>query len=162
MRSIDDNATRTTNEVSRYVLDTDILSLFQGGDQTVAARCSAVPLSNLAITVISVEEVMSSWYTHLRKAKSRARLALAYHRLAASAMFLGRLNVLPFPESAIDRFESLKRAKLGVRALDLRIASIVLELGDILVTRNLRDFQHIAGLVIEDWTRPPTNQSAVP
>jgi tRNA(fMet)-specific endonuclease VapC len=36
--------------------------------------------------------------------------------------------------------------------MDLRIASIAFSHGLIVLTRNLRDFSKVAGLVIEDWT----------
>jgi len=140
--------------MSRYVLDTDIISLFQGGDSVVVARCTATTPSELSITVITVEEVLSAWYTLLRRAKTRSRVALAYHRLAESTKLLGRLTILPYTEAAIDRFESLKAMKLGVRAPDLRIAAIALEFGGVLVTRNVRDFQQVPGLQLEDWTNP--------
>ena len=35
--------------------------------------------------------------------------------------------------------------------MDLRIAAITLENSGVLVTRNLRDFQRIPNLVVEDW-----------
>jgi predicted nucleic acid-binding protein len=53
--------------------------------------------------------------------------------------------------AAIARYEVLRRMKLNVRKTDLRIASIVLEAGDKLVTRNVRDFERIPGLIVENW-----------
>ena len=56
------------------------------------------------------------------------------------------------PQAAIARFDGLAKLKLGVKKNDLRIAAIALEVGGIIVTRNLRDFQRVPGLNCEDWT----------
>ena len=45
-----------------------------------------------------------------------------------------------------------KKLKLNVRKMDLRIAAIVLEHRGVLVSRNLRDFQRIPNLLVEDWS----------
>ena len=140
--------------MSLYALDSDILSLFETGDPLVTARCHATPRNSLCITVISVEEALSGWYTALRNAKSPQRLAWAYFRLAETVQMMGQMRILPFTEQAIDRFLALKALKLGIGGADLKIASIALEDGAILVTRNRRDFQLIPGLTIEDWSQP--------
>ncbi|HEX5105775.1 MAG TPA: type II toxin-antitoxin system VapC family toxin, partial [Pirellulaceae bacterium] len=85
---------------------------------------------------------------------NRSQLARAYFRLAESTRFVGSLQILPFSEAAITRFEQLKALKLGVKSPDLRIAAIALESGDIVVTRNLRDFQLVPGLRVEIWSSP--------
>jgi tRNA(fMet)-specific endonuclease VapC len=46
----------------------------------------------------------------------------------------------------------LKALRLNVKKMDLRIAAIALENSAIVVTRNLRDFQRVPGLMVEDWT----------
>ena len=134
-----------------YVLDSDILSLFQRGHPTVLQRVCARPIVELAITVISAEEQLSGWYTLLRRAKSRDDLARTYQRLATSIEFLSRFQILSFTVEAILRYEELKRMKLGVRAMDLRIGAIALENSAIVVSRNRRDFELIPGLSVEDW-----------
>jgi tRNA(fMet)-specific endonuclease VapC len=44
------------------------------------------------------------------------------------------------------------RARLNVKSNDLRIAAVALDLGGIVVTRNLRDFGRVPALVCEDWS----------
>ena len=66
-----------------YILDTDMLSLFQQGHPKVLQQCRARPPADLAITVISVEEQLSGWYTALRKARRPDDLARAYLLLVA-------------------------------------------------------------------------------
>jgi tRNA(fMet)-specific endonuclease VapC len=106
----------------------------------------------LAVTVISVEEQLSGWYTQLRKAKSSAKLAATYQQLAENVEYLSNFRILAFPEPAILLYESLKTLKLGIGKMDLRIGAIVLHYDGILVTRNLRDFRRIPDLKVEDWT----------
>jgi len=138
--------------VSLHALDTDILSLFQRGHPVVCQHIAAHAPTDLAITVIRVEEQLSGWYTLLRTTARRDHLAVAYQSLADSIPFLAKFNILPFSESAMARFESLAALKLNVRKMDLRIAAIALEHGAVAVTRNARDFQRVPGLIVQDWT----------
>jgi tRNA(fMet)-specific endonuclease VapC len=138
--------------MSLYVLDTDILSLYQHGHAQVVQQVTAHPLTELAITVITVEEQLSGWYTVLRKAKKPDELAAAYQRLAATIPLLARFPILTFDEPAILEYEQLAALKLKVRKMDLRIAAIVRKTGAILVTRNTQDFLPIPGLVTANWT----------
>ncbi len=135
-----------------YILDTDTLSLLQQGHPRVSQRCGARPSTDLAITVISVEEQLSGWYTALRKARRPDDLARVYQRLAATVSFLAQWTILPFPIAAIARSQQLISSKLNVKRSDLRIAAIDLEHGGTLVSRNTRDFGRVPGLVLEDWS----------
>ncbi len=134
------------------VLDTDSLSLWQHGHPILSQRVAAQPPTELAITVITVQEQLDGWHTQLARAKQREQLARVYQRLAANVRFVARLQILTFTEPAILRYESLRALHLNVGKMDLRIAAIVLESGATLVTRNRRDFQRIPGLPIEDWS----------
>lgn len=138
--------------MSLYVLDTDVLVLFQEGNPTVCQRVLSRPLFELATTVITVEEQLSGWYSLLRKVKGTQALARAYQRLADNVAVLSQFPILSFTETAIARFDELKRLKLGVKHMDLRIAAIVLVNGGTVVTRNLRDFRSVPGLKVEDWS----------
>ncbi|MCI0460094.1 MAG: type II toxin-antitoxin system VapC family toxin [Gemmataceae bacterium] len=137
--------------MSRHVLDTDTLTLYQLGHPLVCRRCTAEAPGAVAITVISVEEELIGWYTRLRRAKDPEELARVYQRLADTASFLGQFPILSFTEEAIARYEQLKSLKLNIAKMDLRIAAITLEHGATLVTRNARDFHRVPGLALEDW-----------
>jgi len=139
--------------MSRYVLDSDILSLLQHNHAAVRARFLAHTSDELCVAVVTVDEQLRGWYTLVRSAKKRDQLALAYANLAKSISFLSKATILPFDEATIDRFEQLKKLKLGIGSPDLRLAATALEVKAIAVTRNLRDFTAIPGLVVEDWSR---------
>ena len=138
--------------MSLYVLDTDILTLYQSGQEAVVQNVQSRPATELAVSVISVEERLSGWYTKLRQAKKRSLLAHAYQRFASAVSFLSHVQILPFPESAIVRYEVLRAAHRHIGKNDLRIAAIVLEHGGVLVTRNIKDYKAVQGLRLENWT----------
>ena len=45
-----------------WALDTDTLTLWLRGQASVVQRVDAHPSESLAITIITVEEVLSGWY----------------------------------------------------------------------------------------------------
>jgi tRNA(fMet)-specific endonuclease VapC len=138
--------------MSLYVLDTNILSLHQNNHPNLRQRVDARPSHELAITIITIEESLTGWYSALRSAKRRDQLPAIYERLAIQVDFLAQWRKLLFTSLAVTRYEQLLTLRLNVGRQDLRIAAITLEHGGILVTRNLRDFQRIPNLVVEDWS----------
>jgi tRNA(fMet)-specific endonuclease VapC len=66
---------------------------------------------------------------------------------------LARLRILSFSEAAILRAKALQTSKLNVRKMDLCIAAIALEHQAILVKCNVRDFQRVPNLAVEDWSK---------
>ncbi len=137
--------------MSLYVIDTDIFSLYQHGHVELTAKVNMHPLQELAITVITVEEELSGWYSLLRRVHRPEEHVEVYGRLAKAIPVLARWQILSMSLPAIMRYETLKRMNLNVRKMDLRIAAIVLETGGVVVTRNVRDFQRVPNLSVENW-----------
>ncbi|MBM3788553.1 MAG: type II toxin-antitoxin system VapC family toxin [Acidobacteria bacterium] len=70
-------------------------------------------------------------------------------------MLVGACRVLPFDEMAA---RTAARIRLDLEArgspigpIDTLIAATALAHGAILVTHNVREFERVAGLIIEDW-----------
>ena len=134
--------------MSLYVLDTDIFTLYHRGYPNLDRKIDSHPLQAMAITV---EEELAGWYTLLRQARTPDEEVRAYERMAEAIPLLARWQIIPMSSPALVRYETLRRMRLNVRRMDLRIAAIVLEVGATLVSRNLRDFRRVPGLVVEDW-----------
>ena len=138
--------------MSLFVLDTDHLSLFRFGHERVAARIALQPPAEVAITIISVEEQLRAWYTLIRKARDADRRARGYQGLYEVVEEVRLFRVLPFELPAIERYDELRKQLPRQGKMDLSIAAITLEHRGVLVTRNRQDFEHVPGLVIEDWS----------
>src|SRR5262245_29785359 len=111
-----------------------MLTLAERGHPEVTRRIQAADPLRLAITVISIEEQLTGWYTLLRKTRDPVKLARVYQRLAEAVAYVGRWPILPYTEAAMVRCAQWRALKLNVGKLDLAIAAIVLEHGGILVT----------------------------
>jgi tRNA(fMet)-specific endonuclease VapC len=96
-----------------FVLDTDVLTLYREGHPVVSRRVLAQQPSDLAVTVISVEEQLSGWYALLRRARRPDQIAAAYQWLADAVRFLSGLEILSFTEAAIARYTELKAMKIN-------------------------------------------------
>jgi tRNA(fMet)-specific endonuclease VapC len=138
--------------MSLWVLDTDTLTLWLRGHETIHTRIAETPPQQLATTIITVEEILGGWYTQIRRARDDEQLARAYQSLQETVEFTRGVRILPFDLSSIVRYRQLRIHHRRVGTNDLRIASVVLEQEGILVTRNTLDFVEIDGLQLEDWT----------
>jgi hypothetical protein len=73
--------------MSLYVLDTDIMTLYQHAHPRVVQQVLAHTMAQLSIAVISIEEELTGWYTKLRQVRKRDQLARVYQRLSEAVPF---------------------------------------------------------------------------
>jgi tRNA(fMet)-specific endonuclease VapC len=138
--------------MSLFVLDTDMLTLYYRGDPTVQRNIDAQRATDLAITVLTVDEQLTGWYLLTRRARQPTTLAQAYASLADAVARLAKWRILLYTESAIAQVAQLKALRLNVGLMDLRIAAVALENPGVVITRNRRDFSRIPGLNVQDWS----------
>jgi tRNA(fMet)-specific endonuclease VapC len=135
-----------------YVLDTDTLTLWLRGQDRVCQQIIARDPTELCTTIVTIEEILSGWYTQIRRARNDEQLARAYSALQQTIEIGSRILILAFDHTAIQRFNELRQQHRRIGANDLKIAATVMEYEAVLVTRNQSDFEKIAGLNIEDWS----------
>src|SRR6266446_4524568 len=112
-----------------WALDTDTLTLWLRGQPAVVRRVEEHDPDELAITIITVEEVLSGWYRLIRQARNDDKLVRAYESLQQSVELFRQLQILPFDKAAVGRFHDLRRQHRPIGTNDLRIAAIVLQSG---------------------------------
>ncbi len=134
------------------ILDTDHVSLLERNKPLVVQRSRMFLPEEIAITVVTFEEQMQGRLSMINKANSDDKVIAAYSRLQATAEFLKRFNLIGFDGDACSFFNDFRRQKIRVGTQDLRIASIAFSRNAIVVTRNIRDFSKVPGLILEDWT----------
>ncbi|MBW4688503.1 MAG: type II toxin-antitoxin system VapC family toxin [Komarekiella atlantica HA4396-MV6] len=137
--------------MSLWILDTDSLSLFQRGNLEISRRLNIVNASEIAITIVTVEEQLRGRFQVIRRADADD-LVSAYEKLQVTFDSLKSFNVLRFTPEAQALYTNLINQKIKVGRQDLRIAAIALSIDGILVTRNNRDFCQVPNLVLENWT----------
>jgi len=139
--------------MSLYILDTDHLTLLRKGHPQVMERVAKKEADQIAITIATVDEHLTGWYSQLRKARDAESLTKAYDGLFQVVESLRSLRVMPYTLSAAEKYFELRKGFRRLGKMDLVIAALVLVSGGTLVTRNRADFEQIPGLTIEDWTQ---------
>lgn len=134
-----------------YVLDTDCVTFHQIGRETILRHLESVPAEAVYTTVITLWEQMRGRLANVNRAPGGLALIRAYEQLQATLQYFCRVNVLPFTAAAASQLAELRGHKVRIGTQDLRIAAIALSVDGVLVTSNLRHFDSVPGLVIEDW-----------
>jgi hypothetical protein len=75
--------------MTEYALDTDTATLLLRGHAQVCARGAAVKAEQLSVTIITVEEILTGWYSQIRRAKNDEQVLRAYASLQQGVEFLG-------------------------------------------------------------------------
>lgn len=132
-----------------YMLDTNIIVyLMRNRPEIVARKIASLPRHDkLCMSFITYSELLKGVYGSEYAEKSRQKLTrLAQH-----------IDVLLPRESISEHYARLgahlKQHSIPIGNNDLWIAAHALSLGAVLVSNQIHVFQHISGLIIEDWTQ---------
>ncbi len=128
------------------ILDTDVCIGILRGNETVIHRRQE-----------TLDEVSTTWISAAELYYGAEKSMAADENREAVGDFLATLHVFGLDSASSRRFGALK-AKLerrgeGLADADLLIASISLARGAVLVTGNVRHYDRISELSIEDWIR---------
>lgn len=137
------------------LLDTDTTTLLlYGRNARVRARVAALPDGERsAIALITRIEILRGRFDSVLKAGSKEELLTAQQRLYDTERWLAGVEVVAIDDAAanhFDRLRTIRKLKKFGRA-DLLIACIALAHDAILVTRNIKDYQPIPGLKLDNW-----------
>lgn len=136
------------------VLDTDHLSVlrFGSGSKTAALskRMAASIDQDFAVTIITVEEQMRGWLSAVGRIRDPERQTAAYEGLEELFRYFARWMIASFDIGAAREFKRHRNNKVRIGNQDLKIASIALTRGALLLTANLRDFRQVPGLQVEN------------
>ncbi len=132
----------------RYLLDTDSLSYFFRGEGRIAEHLRALTPADIGLPAPVLYE---SRHGMLRLSSGARQTAL----LTALDRAIDTLEVVPFDaaaaEAAARARTQLEESGVGIGPIDVQIAGIALAQSATLVTRNVREFSRVAGLVIDNW-----------
>jgi tRNA(fMet)-specific endonuclease VapC len=109
------------------------------------------PDQDFVTTVITLEEQLRGWLALIRRSLDPHRQVSAYTKLTDVVDYFSRWRRLPFNDAAADQFADLRRQKVRIASMDLKIASIAIVHDSLLLSANLRDFQQVPNLRVEDW-----------
>ena len=108
--------------------------------------------TEVATTIISYEEQMRGWLSLASQAKTPPQITEAYAALQRHIASYRDASILDYDSAASEQFERLRQARIRIGISDLRIAAICLANNATLLPRNLRHFQQVPGLTVEDWS----------
>lgn len=128
-----------------YLLDTDTIIFLLRGHRSVADKIDEVGDRSIATTVVNLAELYFGAFNSTRVEKNlrtvdefRRRTRIVGLEISAAILF-GKIK------------SSLKREGALLNDSDLFIAAMALATDSVLVTNNLRHFQRIEGLALDNW-----------
>ena len=129
---------------SKYLLDTNICIALLRGNEDVAQKLIKIGEGNCCLSVITLYELMFGAYYSRHEDREVPKVKT----------FTGRfpiVSLLDFAEDYAKMKTLLRSDGVMIDEFDLLIAATALSGNYILVTDNLKHFQRIKGLSLENW-----------
>ena len=131
----------------KFMLDTNIcIYLIKKKPESVLLHLQAKLTEGVSISTITLAELM-----HGVEAS-----AYPERNSVALKQFLSIIDILPFDDEAAAEYGKictvLRRQGTPIGAMDMLIAAHARAKGIVMVTNNLREFERVEGLKLENWT----------
>ena len=104
-----------------------------------------------ATTIVCAEEQFRGWLAQIRRHRESPKALGSYARLEGSIRFFASWDLLAWDEQSSKFFHEIQTRHRRLGTMDLKIAAVTIANNAILLSRNLRDFQQIPELKVEDW-----------
>ena len=129
-----------------YLLDTCVISDFVKGDKPTLHKLKQTPPNLLSISTITSMEIEFGLQLNSTRAKIIAPIMSA---------FLANIHLLSYSEAdahaAAAIRASLQKTGKPIGAYDVLLAGCAVSRGLILVSSNMREFERVSGLQLENW-----------
>jgi tRNA(fMet)-specific endonuclease VapC len=138
------------------LLDSDHLSVLadpRHRRQVELRRRLREPDDVIAIPIVAAEEQLRGWLAQIHRVRQPHEQIVPYVRLAKLIDFLCEWPIIHWNEPAADEFVRLRQQRIRIGTQDLKIAAIALANDAPLLSANLRDFNKVPSLRVEDWLR---------
>jgi tRNA(fMet)-specific endonuclease VapC len=136
------------------LLDTDHISIVQSKGPWAAdliGRMSESHDQDFGVSAVTLEEQMRGWLALIHRLNKVHQQIPAYERLVGLFEFFAQWRIIPFDQGAADEFARLRERGVRIGTMDLKIAATALANGGMLLSANLRDFEKVPGLRVENW-----------
>lgn len=137
------------------LLDTDHLTVLAFVEDSrfgrLTKRMHAARDQTFIAPIISAEEQTRGWLAEINRSRDVHKQVTPYDRLAKLFRFYASWELLSFNESAADEFDRLRQERIRIGSQDLKIAALASIHNALLLSANLRDFQKVPGLRVENW-----------
>jgi tRNA(fMet)-specific endonuclease VapC len=104
-----------------------------------------------AIPIVSVEEQLRAWLAHVRRYSDVAKQVFPYDRLVRLLDTVASWDIARWSQPAAEEFKRLRKERVRIGTQDLKIAAIAITTDSLLLSANLRDFEQVPGIRVEDW-----------
>jgi len=130
----------------KYLLDTCIVSYFVKGEKNVLNHIKSTSPKDIYISSITLMEIEFGLLLNPTRTKKLKPIIES---------FIENINILPFHDkdaicAANVRVALQKKGNL-IGAYDILLAGSALHHGLIFVTANIKEFERVSGLLIENW-----------
>ncbi len=136
----------------RFLFDTDHVTLFEQGHAVLGRNLANHGSAAVGISIVTVEEALRGRLAHVARARDGMARIARYGYLQGTLQVFQSFAVVPFDQAAENHYQQLLSLRPRPGSRDLKIAAIALAMKLVLLTRNRRDFGHVPGLGLDDWS----------